>query len=96
MTPTYCLTTVSTRSSGAARGPGSTWWWPPTWIRVLRTHSAWIRALRDSRIGLALGAAGDPGLWGARRAPRASDTWPPGRGVLLVDGAAELIQIAEP
>jgi hypothetical protein len=64
--------------------------------RALRRHSEWLAELRASRHAVLLGA--DPAvggaLFGAGPLPRPRRPCPPGRGVLLRDGAAVPIQVA--
>lgn len=64
--------------------------------RLRRPAPHWTRAVRDSRVGLALGAPGDTDLWGVRRPARVTDRWPAGRGVLVADGTTEVVQVARP
>jgi hypothetical protein len=61
-----------------------------------RIGGHWTRAVRDSRLGLALGPRPDTAPWGVHRQARASDEWPVGRGVLVGDGRTEVLQVAQP
>jgi S-DNA-T family DNA segregation ATPase FtsK/SpoIIIE len=66
--------------------------------RLRGTYGHWTRQVRDGRIGIALrpdlDADGD--LWSVRFAPLRGAAWPDGRGVLVRDGAIEIVQVARP
>ncbi len=79
---------------------------PPDHVRVIvagrsdRLRSAyghWTRHLRGQGLGLALrpDIDGDD-IWGVRLPRYPHLTWPPGRGVLLGGGDADVVQVARP